>query len=142
MKICTKCGKVFKDESLFCDKCGLELEIKENNSLIYQDELLLRQRLLNNIFVIVFSFLTFIWMFIELLYLWGEGNTYKAVLVGIHSGFTVLPILTLILSLIGLVLKKSNKVIAIIGLVISCLAVMLIFISASLIATGVLRLYY
>lgn len=78
-------------------------------------------------------------MFIELLYLWSEGNTYRAVFVGMHSGFTVLPILTLILSLIGLVLKKSNKVIAIFGLVISCLAVVLIFISASLVATGVLR---
>ena len=139
MKICTKCGKVFKDESLFCDKCGLELENKENNHEMYQDELLLRQRLLNNIFIIVFSSITFIWMFIELLYLWSQGNTDRAVFVGIHSGFTVLPILTLVLSLIGLVLKKSNKVIAIFGLVISCLALVLIFISALLIATGVLR---
>ena len=139
MKICTKCGKVFKDESLFCDKCGLELEIKENNPEMHQDELLLRQRLLNNIFVIVFSSITFIWMFIELLYLWSSANVSRAVFVGTHSGFTVLPILTLILSLIGLVLKKSNKVIAIFGLVISCLAVVLIFISASLVATGVLR---
>lgn len=138
MKICTKCGKVFKDESLFCDKCGLELEIRENNPLMHQDELLLRQRTLNNIFIIVFSSITFIWMFIELLYLWSSGNTNRAVFVGMHSGFTVLPILTLILSLIGLVLKKSNKVIAIFGLVISCLALVLIFISASLVATGVL----
>ena len=142
MKICTKCGKVFKDESLFCDKCGLKLEIKENNPEMHQDELLLRQRLLNNIFIIVFSSLTFIWMFIELLYLWSSANVSRAVFVGTHSGLTALPILTLILSLIDLVLKKSNKVIAIFGLVISCLAVVLIFISALLITTGVLHLYY